>query len=457
LKKQVVRLGMLSLGALGCGDEDVTLTFPDEVATAENAAGPTFWQHVAPILNDKCTACHQMGGIAPFPLDNYDDAARRATLIADMTENRIMPPYLMETGGDCGTFDESGALTDAEIATIGSWARGERAVGTPGAIIPDPELPPSLADGLDLFTPNFVPEIEGGPLAQFDEYRCFGIDVGVTDDVFVTGFEIDPGNAQIVHHVTLTLVDPNAPANVEGMTNAQMIERLRQDDPTPNRDGWRCFAQAGEGIRIESTMATWAPGAQAYVYPGGVGVRIRPDWRIVAQVHYNLSRPEVLGQSDSTRVRLQVQDSVPREAVVLFGDAFLGTLAKNPPDVLEPGNPSVKYTWTQTGAELGLPPGVSALVLSIGPHMHERGSKLQIEVGRDDSFTCQGRVNHWDFDWQRLYDYTAPFAFDAESQLRVSCEYDTSGDTAPVLPGWGTRNEMCMVAMTVALPPSPNF
>src|SRR5690348_10787183 len=93
-----------SLGALHCGENDST-SLPDGSATppAEVSGDtPTFWQHVAPILEDKCVACHQSGGIAPFPLDNFADAERRANQIVDMTENRIMPPYLMETGGECG-------------------------------------------------------------------------------------------------------------------------------------------------------------------------------------------------------------------------------------------------------------------------------------------------------------------------------------------------------------------
>ena len=41
----------------------------------------------------------------------------------------------------------------------------------------------------------------------------------------------------------------------------------------------------------------------------------------------------------------------------------------------------------------------------------------------------------------------------AATQVQVTCEYDTSADTAPVLPGWGTRNEMCLTVLMVALPP----
>lgn len=63
-----------------------------------------------------------------------------------------MPPYLMEVGGGCGEFDESAALTDEEIETIGAWARGERSLGSPATMTP-PE-PPSLPEGSTCSPPS---------------------------------------------------------------------------------------------------------------------------------------------------------------------------------------------------------------------------------------------------------------------------------------------------------------
>ncbi|HWO08208.1 MAG TPA: hypothetical protein VNN80_01970 [Polyangiaceae bacterium] len=46
-----------------------------------------------------------------------DEPARaRAGQIVAYTAERIMPPFSIETGGACGSFDEHAALTDAEIA-----------------------------------------------------------------------------------------------------------------------------------------------------------------------------------------------------------------------------------------------------------------------------------------------------------------------------------------------------
>jgi hypothetical protein len=188
-----------------------------------------------------------------------------------------------------------------------------------------------------------------------------------------------------------------------------------------------------------------------------VGVRVRPDRQLVVQVHYNLARPEARGQTDRTRLRLKLSDSVERQAGFMLNDAFLRTLGNPQPDVLPPGNPAAPYSWTLTGAELGLPEGVPVEVLNVAPHMHGRGRRFTVEFGRDDAFECQGRVNRWDFNWQRSYAYITPPVLDASSQIRVSCEYDTSSDTAPVLPGWGTRNEMCELTMAVAFPPGVFF
>lgn len=448
-------LFLLTVGALGCGGDDETRIPSDPGGELTQTAEPTFWQHVAPILNEKCTACHQTGGIAPFALDNFEDAEQRANLIADYTESRIMPPYLMEVGGECGTFDESDALSDEQIATIGAWARGERLPGTPAAMTA--LEPPSLPEGLDVFTPQFTPMIEGGPLAEFDEYRCFSIDIGLTESAFITGFEVEPGNTALVHHVIAMLVDPNGASNIDGMNNGDAIARLRGMEPDPSREGWPCFAEAGDGVRVESSPAAWAPGALPYRFPEGIGMRVGPDHQLVVQVHYNLARPEVRGQADRTRLRLQTSDSVERQAGFMLPDAFLGTLRNAQPDVLPPGNPAALYRWTRTGAELGLPEGVPVEVLSVAPHMHERGRKFTLEFGRDGAFECQGRVSRWDFNWQRGYDYVTRPVLDAASRVRVSCEYDTSADSEVVLPGWGTRNEMCLLTMAVAFPPGVFF
>jgi hypothetical protein len=49
----------------------------------------TYTRDVAPIVFQRCAPCHRPGESAPFPLLTYDDAKRRARLIADVTERRV--------------------------------------------------------------------------------------------------------------------------------------------------------------------------------------------------------------------------------------------------------------------------------------------------------------------------------------------------------------------------------
>jgi hypothetical protein len=445
-------VAVLSLGACASDDETPAADLPLDPAVTPAGVTPTFYQDVGPIFSAKCMGCHQEDGVAPFALNDYQAAKARGQQIADYTASRVMPPYGMQTGGACGSFDESRALTPEEIAVIGAWGRGERLEGT-FAELAVPALP-TLAGGTDFMTPEFVPRIIGTELAEFDEYRCFLIDPARDAMSFITGYDVVPGNATIVHHVLAFLVDPNAMTR-EGRTNAAVMQSLHDADPNPERDGWTCFGAAGEGVEVEAAPIVWAPGQGVVNYAGGVGVPFPPGRQLVVQVHYNLADSANIGQSDQTRVRLRFEPTVARPAFFLLEDPFLDSIYEGPREELPPGQPSVKYTWQESGASMGIPAGAQTELLGIFPHMHERGRKFTFEVDNGSGFECQGQIDRWDFAWQRHYDYATPLPLTADTRLRVTCDFDTSDATAPVLPGWSTSNEMCLATLMVAVPPGP--
>jgi hypothetical protein len=394
-------------------------------------------------------SCHRDGGIGPFALDDYAAARARASQIASYTAERVMPPFLVETGGECGQFDESDALTDAEIATIGTWAQGGAREGTPVEFA-RPALP-VLDAATEFALPEFVPQITGGPRAEFDEYRCLPVPTQLDADSFITGYDVVPGNAPLVHHAVALVVDPEHVTR-SGRTNQQVIDALRAADPNPERAGWPCYSAAGEGVEIESAPVFWAPGQGIYEYPDGLGVPLRAGRLLVVQVHYNMAR--LAPAPDRTTLRLRLAPSVARQARFVVQDDLLETLYEPTPATLESGQPSVTFTWEGSGRDEGLPDGLSTQVVAFFPHMHELGRKYTFEVAQGSGdYACQGRVNRWDFAWQRMYDYAAPIPFGASTRFRVTCDYDTSARAEPVVPGWGTRNEMCFVLLMLAMPP----
>jgi mono/diheme cytochrome c family protein len=438
-------VGSLLAGVTACGDDGPTRPV-------------TYWQDVAPIYAERCVACHRPTGIAPFRLDTYAEARQWAAEAAHAVEERIMPPYLVTADGSCGSFHEPQWLSDAEIATIAAWVETGTPAGMPAG---EPALPPArppgaaLDDGsgaiLTLSTPEFVPELQTGAPAEHDEYRCFLLDAGLDADRFLTGYEVIPGNDALVHHAVLMVVDP-AFEVAEGVTNLDRMSALDQE--SPDRAGWPCYAQAGEGVAVEAMPVIWAPGLGVVSYPAGTGLRLSAGRALVMQVHYNLASEKTRGQSDITLARLRLADEVQREGVFVLLDEFLGSMYTDEPATLPPGRASVPYTWTMKVDWLLDALGSEQLeVLGVAPHMHELGRRFRFEiVDASGAATCGAEVERWDFDWQLLYFYEQPLALARDAQIRVTCEYDTRGRTTPARPGWGTEDEMCLAGLYLVSP-----
>jgi hypothetical protein len=433
---------LLLLLSTSCGKEDPPAT----------SQGLTYWQDIAPLYYENCVACHQEGGIAPFRLDRYADAKTWALPAKQAVEARTMPPWLVTADGSCGEFHESRWLDDAAIEKISRWAAGGASEGTTRTDLQVPNRP-GISGAKSFHTPRFVPEIQGGAFAEFDDYRCFLIDPELTEDQFITGYEVVPGDPAIVHHVLAMPVDPDQVIE-PGLTNRQIMTMLDQE--SPDRDGWPCFGLAGDRVAVDGVPVTWAPGMGAVEYPAETGVYLPKNRLLVLQVHYNLSDPQHRGREDSTELQLRLASQVQRMGFFVLPDLFLNTLFTGEPAALPPGEEAVDYTWTANFDEDLAALGVDHVeVYGVMPHMHERGRKLKMEIGRDNNMSCAAAVERWDFGWQFFYFYEQPFEISTGTEVRVTCTFDTRGRTDPVLPGWGTQNEMCLTALYVVLPAGP--
>jgi hypothetical protein len=440
MTRQLAILGVLiTLGLAACGG-----------GTSSTTGQLTFWQDAEPIYNSRCVRCHQTGGIAPFRLDDYADAKAHAPLELARINAGTMPPYFMVHDGSCGSFHDEDTLTAAEKSTLTTWLQGPMLEGTPATFTLPPQ--PALDGALDVATPTFAPAPQGGALAEFDEYRCFLLDPPNTTDSFLTGYAVTPGDATIVHHVLAFVVDPTAMGK-DGRTNAAIMQDL--DDQSPDRLGWPCFGAAGDNVAPRGVPVTWAPGQGVVDYPQGMGFPIHATDKLVVQIHYNMADPGSLGRTDSTTVHLRYAPTVNRQLAFSLPDAFLDSLSKNPPDSLPPGQADTPYTWTLTGQQIGISGVPSVDLVAVMPHMHGRGIRQTLRLGSStDTLACAAHLESWSFHWQEFYFYKTMPSLTPSTEVQVTCEYDTSADTMPVLPGWGTRNEMCLTVLMFALPPS---
>jgi hypothetical protein len=402
-----------------------------------------------------CNGCHREGGIAPFRLDNYEEAKAHAASIQYATQERIMPPWAATSDGSCGEFIDSLALSDREIADIGRWVRNGAIPGTP-ASIEQPAIP-TLKDATSFKTPKYTPVVAGGALAEHDDYRCFMVDPQIEGNQFVTGYEVQPGTPAIVHHMVAMLVDGEKPAeDPEYGTNLERMQAL--DDESPG-DGWPCFAGAGDSVNADAALVVWAPGQGVVEYPNHAGVPLTSKHKLVIQVHYNLA--EIHGLSDESELRLRIVPDVQNVALFTLPDPFLESIFGDSPEELEPGKASVKYSWQQTYQQLGFDGLDSVQLYGVMPHMHELGHKYRMTIGSAGTAggagpteQCGADVQDWDFHWQRFYFYQQPVTLTPKSTIRVTCDFDTSSRQEPVTPGWGTQNEMCLATLFVTVPRS---
>ena len=59
----------------------------------KTAKAPTYCKDVAAILRKNCQECHRRGQVGPFPLETFEQARKRADDIANVVEDRQMPPW----------------------------------------------------------------------------------------------------------------------------------------------------------------------------------------------------------------------------------------------------------------------------------------------------------------------------------------------------------------------------
>jgi hypothetical protein len=433
-----------SFVAAGCGDDKASMSMPPPLPPGT----PTYADDIAPILNAKCVKCHQEGGIGSFRMDRYANVAPMTPAILAMTKAGLMPPYLVTHDGTCGQFDDSETISADQIAKIEAWDKAGRPEGR--MIPPAMVAPQGLAQGLDFKTPNLAPVAQGGDFAKYDEYRCFVVEGGVDRDRFITGYDVIPGNPLVVHHVVASLVEPTRMTR-SGKTNAQLMKEL--DDKDPDRPGYACLSPAGERVEPDAIPVVWAPGQGPTFYPDKMGVPHKPGHVVVIQMHYNLADPKAPGMTDVTTVRFRHADSVDRRLFFLIEDPFLNSAFGMMPKFIPPGAKAHREPWALAGKDvLGPLPYVD--VVGIMPHMHERGVRKELRFVDGSNDQCVVKVDRWDFNWQKFYFYKGTLPrITPTTELQMVCEYDTTKDTMPVLPGWGTRNEMCIAILMLALPP----
>jgi mono/diheme cytochrome c family protein len=393
------------------------------VAAAAHAATPTFNKDIAPILYQSCATCHRPGEVAPFSLLTYSDAAKKAGLLAIVTQKRVMPPWKAEPG--YGEFANERRLSEQQIALIQNWAKA----GAPEGDAKDKRPLPVFPNGWEGGQPDKVLTMgrkfevaADGP----DQYKCFVLPLDTADDVYLSGMEFRPGNRRVVHH-----------ALVYGDTTGT-ARKLAADSP----DGsYTCFG--GPKFPPVILLGGWAPGASPPPDAPGLSQLIRKGTDVVVQIHYHPS-----GKAEEDQSSLGLKFSGPPtkgRAGIILSNRRINIPAGDAHYVVKTG--------------VTLPRDVD--VFGITPHAHYLGTDMKVDAVLPDGSTQHLiRIKDWDFNWQGQYRYKEPVHLPQGTHIELEYVYNNSENNPhnpshpPVPVTWGeeTKNEMAVLFLSVALP-----
>jgi peroxiredoxin/mono/diheme cytochrome c family protein len=336
----------------------------------------TYAKHVAPILQKNCQGCHRPEQSAPFALMNYDDAAKHAVMIKEVTAQRRMPPWHADPR--FGHFANDRRLSQADIDTLTAWVDGGLARGDDKDLPAAVERPKGWVHGEPdaVFT---MPEEFEVPAGGVLNYQNWIVDTKFTEDKWVTLAEAKPGNAAVVHHIVA------------------YIQREGQKGPI-GPDG------------SLSVLVGWAPGDLGVVCPPDAALRIPKGSQLRLEIHYT---PNGKATKDRSSVGVTFAKKPPKFEVFIheFANTSFQIPAKDP----------------HFQAEATFRFRADARILSFAPHMHWRGQDYRYEL-----ITPDGKrepllsVPRWDFNWQSVYRFEEPIKAPKGSRLHAVAHWDNS-------------------------------
>jgi hypothetical protein len=376
----------------------------------------TFSEHIAPIIQSNCAACHRPGEAAPFKLLTYRDVQKRGRTILGVVERRYMPPWQPEPGH--GEFRDERRLSDRQIALIRRWVQTGMAEGDPRLL---PELP-TFQDGWHHGKPDLIVTMDRAfdvPASGPDVYRNFVFRLNLPEDKWVTAIELRPSARAVVHHA-LYFSDANRTAQKLDSQNGQ--------------PGFPGMAFRGSGL-----LGGWAVGGTPRRLPDGLALPLPHGSDLVVQTHFH---PSGKAEKEQLTVGLSFSAKAPARTLVnvqlppAFG-LFAGI-------DIPPGQ--ADYTVTDS---FTLP--VDIELVTCTPHAHYIGKSFRGWAVRPDGKTQRlFSIKDWDFYWQETYTYKQLVRLPKGTVLHAEVVYDNSAanERNPQQPpqrvrwGEGTGDEM---------------
>jgi peroxiredoxin len=357
--------------AVGC-----LIDFPERAKLATSQV--TYVKNIAPMFEDKCVSCHQPGGIGPMPFTSYEKIAPFSPMIREMIRTQRMPPWRADP--TIGHFLGDRSLSTAQIKTLVHWVEA----GSPRGTGTDPLAAKTFtAPEWPLGKPDLVLDIPAYtiPANGIVDYQRPYVVNPLKEGKWLRASTIKVVNRQTVHHIlTGYLAEVPAPGQVA------------------NESKWG------------ASLGGYAVGAESFVQPKDTGVYLPPGGAIGFQVHYT---PFGQAVTEHSQIALYFYKDTPKYVM-------RNSVVANP-NIVIPANAET----TQLQAYVTVPQ--DALLYGAFPHAHYRGASSQFWMqAPDGKKTLLLSLPHYDFNWQREYNFTEPVKVAAGSKLIAIYTYDNS-------------------------------
>ena len=329
---------------------------------------------VAPILQRKCQSCHRPGQVGPFPLLGYDDARNHRTVIAEVVEDRRMPPWHADPRH--GRFANDRSLTPVERATVLAWVEQGSPLGDPSRLPP----PRTFVEGWSIGVPDQVfeiPKANDVPAVGVLDYVIVDVPTHFDRDMWIQAAEVRPEVRSIVHHIIVYVEPPGA-------------------GPKDHREH----------------LAAYVPGDIPTSYPDGIAKQVPAGSKLQFGIHYT---PDGKPHADLTRLGLVYAKGPVRHRA--YTRPIQNTSFAIP---ARDRNHEVRSSQTFRS---------SIQIHSLSPHMHVRGKDFRYTAtypdGRSELLLT---VPAYDFGWQSVYVLAEPKAIPKGTRIDCVAHFDNSAN-----------------------------
>ena len=336
----------------------------------------TYHKDIAPILNARCVECHRDQQVAPFPLAKYQDLVGWEETIAEVIQEGRMPPWFADPAH--GEFINDARLTDRERELILTWIdngspEGKAVDATPAPSFPDGWRIPEPHEVVYMNQKGFEVRAEG-----VVDYQYLVVDPKWDEDKYIGAAEARPGNPEVVHHIIVYVMPPNA----------------------------RTF-----NFDLKQLLIGYAPGSRPTRLEPGTAIRVPAGSKLLFELHYNTNGVK---QTDRSYVGFRY---VEKETVKTLAATGLAINTRISIPRRDPNHREI--------AEYVFPEDQTLLKMT--PHMHLRGKSFRYEAFFPDGTTeILLNVPRYDFNWQLDYELREPRFMPKGTKIRCIAHYDNS-------------------------------